>query len=49
MGNFIKKNKTTSKRVTSVGSGKKVLHKAKVLTPADVEANRSSAYRYLAL
>ena len=47
MGNILnltKKSKATKKSFTST---KKVNHKAKVLTPQDVQNNRSMAYQYL--
>ncbi|WP_168816917.1 hypothetical protein [Lutibacter sp. B1] len=58
MGNFINKNKAKSSNSKKVFTGvskiqsistKKVIHKAKVLTPSDVEANRCMAYSYLSL
>ena len=50
MGHFIKKNinKSSSKiRKINVDCSIVVGHKARVLTSADVEANRSRAYNYL--
>lgn len=54
MGNYIKKsgkkfNPKSNVRKLSVNSTVVVGHKAKVLTSADVEANRSRAYTYLSL
>jgi len=52
LGNLIK-NTTYSKRSISktTNTSKKsiVVHKAKVLSPADVHANRSQAYSFLPL
>lgn len=48
MGNLIKnKGKISSSKRSR--TSKKVSHKAKVLTVADVTANRSMAYSYLQL
>ena len=54
MGNYIKKsgkkfNSKSNVRKLNVDSTVIVGHKAKVLTSADVEANRSRAYTYLSL
>lgn len=51
MGHFINPKSHTKKASrNSVGFSKKtVVHKAKVLTTADVQANRSKAYPYLTL
>ena len=50
MGNFIKKPSKISVRNLKnidVTSKQLIAHKAQVLTVADVEADRSKAYRYL--
>lgn len=52
MGLFIKnKTKITSSKTRKIDVNCNVVvgHKAKVLTTADVEANRSKAYTYLPL
>lgn len=51
MGHLIKTSKIRSSKSKASNSitVKRVLHKAKVLTAADVEANRSTAYTYLTL
>ena len=46
MGNILKSNKVSSK-LKNTSSNKRVIHKAKVLTPKDVQNNRSMAYTYL--
>lgn len=49
MGHFIKKNIKKSSKIRKIDVNYNVVvgHKAKVLTSADVEANRSRAYTYL--
>ncbi len=49
MGHFIKKSitKTSKIRKIDVNSNVVIGHKARVLSSADVEANRSRAYTYL--
>lgn len=49
MGNIITINKNSKSTKKSFLSTKKVTHKAKALTPSDVQANRSMAYTYLNL
>ncbi|WP_445955424.1 hypothetical protein [Yeosuana sp.] len=52
MGHFIKnktKNSSSKLRKMDVACNVVVGHKARVLTSADVEANRSRAYTYLPL
>jgi hypothetical protein len=52
MGHFINNNKKKSAskvRKMDVTCNVVIVHKAKVLTTADVEANRSRAYTYLPL
>ena len=49
MGHFVKKNikKVSEIRKTDADCRAVIVHKARVLTSADVEANRSRAYTYL--
>lgn len=49
MGNIVRLNKNASSTKKVHVSTKKVIHKAKILTPSDVQANRSMAYTYLNL
>lgn len=49
MGNIIKISKNPKTTKKAFLSTKKVIHKAKVLTPSDVKENRSMAYTYLNL
>jgi len=52
MGNFIgKSSKIVSVRASkkSAISSNKIIHRAKVLSSSDVEANRCMAYAYLSL
>lgn len=49
MGNFIISNKNKSSGKVVSTNKKTIIHRAKVLSPSEVEANRSSAYKYLTL
>lgn len=54
MGHLIKNkpklsSKRFSKNITDISRGASIVHKARVLTAADVQANRSAAYSYLSL
>lgn len=50
MGHLIKHSKLTSRKVVKKNQkSNPIIHRARVLSIADVEANRSRAYTYLPL